>query len=57
MYAVMHLQAYTTFFVVDEYRDIRYAAYRTAFKIRHIQKRLKCKYPEHAHAGQKGMVK
>ena len=29
--------------VVDEYRDIRYAAYRTAFKIRHIQKRLKCK--------------
>lgn len=53
----MHLQAYTTFFVVDEYRDIRYAAYRTAFKIRHIQKRLKCKYPEHAHAGQKGMAK
>uniref|UniRef100_K1P9S0 Dystrophin, isoform D n=1 Tax=Magallana gigas TaxID=29159 RepID=K1P9S0_MAGGI len=38
---------------LDEYRDIRYAAYRTAFKIRHIQKRLKCKYPEHAHAGQK----
>ncbi|XP_034312569.2 dystrophin isoform X2 [Magallana gigas] len=26
---------------LDEYRDIRYAAYRTAFKIRHIQKRLK----------------
>ncbi|XP_061175381.1 dystrophin-like isoform X2 [Saccostrea echinata] len=26
---------------LDEYRDIRYAAYRTAFKIRHIQKQLK----------------